>query len=67
MLLLAGRGAVVAVEELLRLGASIHKADRRGEGFLFHALHASDQFERLAALFVAHSGNINAANSEGVS
>ena len=67
LLLLVGRRAVQAVEELLRLGASAHKTDYKGEGFLFYALGAADQFEQLANMYVAHNGDLNAVNAEGVS
>lgn len=66
-LLLARRGAVEAIEELIRLGASVLKVDNNGEGFLFYSLGSNDRFDRLAQIFLSHRGNVNVTNKEGVS
>ena len=67
LLLLARRGAVEAIEELVRLGANVLKIDNNGEGFLFYSLGSHDRFERLAQIFLSHRGDVNLSNKDGVS
>lgn len=64
--LLTRRCAIGAVEELIRLGASVHKTDYNGEGFLFYSLGTQDQFEQLISIYIAHNGDLNVVNNNGV-